>query len=94
MARRISRKSSFLFLSAAALLLGACHSDNIQPGESIYAIRNNPAPGLANEDMRDADINNQISETWNDNNRKDISDWGRFWLLDRPNRLTPYPTPY
>lgn len=71
--------------------LGGCYSANIQKGESLSQIRNNPAPGLQNESQRYPDVSNMYAVNMNDNMRKANSDWNRLWLMDRPSRLSPYP---
>lgn len=81
---------SALLLAPLALLAGC--SSTAQKGESLSAIRSNPTPGLNTEDQRYSDIHSEINIVHNDNIRKLNSDGLRFMLLDRPSRLSPYPS--
>ncbi len=56
-------------------------------------IRNNPTPELATLYERPADVRNNLALQHNANLRMARQDMGRFWLLDRPSRLTPEPVP-
>ncbi|MBS0190973.1 MAG: hypothetical protein U0573_03635 [Phycisphaerales bacterium] len=75
----------------AAVGMGGCYTSDIQKGESLSQIRNNPEPGLVNESQRYVDEGNMFAVNANDNLRKANSDSNRFWLLDRPSRDSPYP---
>jgi hypothetical protein len=74
-----------------SLMMGGCYTANIQKGESLSQIQGNPLPGVQNESQRYVDVNNMYAVTNNDNLRKANNDWNRFWLMDRPSRLSPYP---
>lgn len=56
-------------------------------------IRNNPTPELSTLYERPADVRNGLALQHNANFRMARQDMGRFWLLDRPSRLTPEPVP-
>lgn len=89
MSSRLSRRlASSACLIALAGALGAC-SSTARKGESVGDIRSNLTPGLATESDRWTDVHNTVAVTTNDDWRKFNSDWGRFWMLDRPSRLSP-----
>ena len=72
--------------------VGAIDLRRIHDRESLEAIRWNPAPGLNTEDQRYSDVHSNIHVVANDNLRKMNSDGMRFMLIDRPSRMSPYPT--
>ncbi len=56
-------------------------------------VRVDPSPAMETLSERDADINNNLTVTVDENWRMMKSDFGRFWLMDRPSRLTREPMP-
>lgn len=88
MKKKIAR--TLIVLAPAALLVG-CNA-TAKKGESLDAIRLNPAPGLNTENERYTDVRTDIDLVNNDNMRKFHSDNLRFWLWDRPSRLSPAPS--
>lgn len=83
-------RSAVLLVPVAVVALSGCSSTG--KGESLEAIRWNPAPGLNTEDQRYSDVHSNIHVVANDNLRKMNSDGMRFMLIDRPSRMSPYPT--
>jgi len=73
-----------LLVVAAAGLLGGCSSTR---DETLW----NPAPPEMGPTTTTDEVNNGMSHTNNTNWRLFWDDMGRFWLFDRPSRLTPYP---
>jgi hypothetical protein len=87
MKKKIAR--TLIVLAPAALLVGC--SSSAQKGESLSGIRNNLTPGLNTENERYSDVQSNIDLVNNDNMRKFHSDNMRFWLWDRPSRMSPAP---
>lgn len=78
---------STLALSALALLSAA-------GGCSVGAdVEDGLTPELMTLSERPVDVGNTAKITFNENWRMYHSDWQRFWLLDRPSRLTPESVP-
>ena len=50
-------------------------------------------PELMTLDERDVDVDINYARTANTNNRNFWEDMGRFFMTDRPSRLTPDPIP-
>jgi hypothetical protein len=50
-----------------------------------------PSPQEVGTTTRTVDIQNTMAYTVDTNLRLIQSDMGRFWLMDRPSRLTPMP---
>ncbi|MBY0111407.1 MAG: hypothetical protein K2Y21_01195 [Phycisphaerales bacterium] len=84
---RIIRRSILTLAPLAACALIGCSSAG--KGESLFAIRNNLTPGMNTENERYSDVQSNIDLVNNDNMRKFNSDNMRFWLWDRPSRLSP-----
>ena len=83
---------STILAGAAGLLacaLGGCttHSANMSD------IRMNPSPGLVTMHERRVDVWNNYTVQTDENLRMLLSDFNRFWLLDKPSRLSPDPLP-
>jgi hypothetical protein len=81
MSRRVSLA---LTVSAAAVLLvaGGCQSSKARD------IRMNPSPEVDTLYQRDADIDNALTVTFDENLRMLKQDLGRAFYTDRPSRLT------
>ena len=75
-----------LMVVAAAALLGGC-GDTAVRRESLW----NPSAAEMGPVTSKPQINNGMSHTIDTNGRLFWDDMGRFWLLDRPSHLTPYP---
>lgn len=56
--------------------------------------RFNPTPGVNSLGISRERNRNRVATTINTNLRAVRSDAARFWLLDRPSRLTKQPMPY
>jgi hypothetical protein len=80
-----------LVVGAAGLVTG-CESTTPQQ-EKVRLIRNNLTPELDTMHQRPDDIDNAIAITFDENGRMLNEDLGRLFLLNRPSRLTPEPTP-
>ncbi|MBL8746339.1 MAG: hypothetical protein JNK58_08295 [Phycisphaerae bacterium] len=76
------------FLAAAASLT-AC-SD----GGRLWSYRNNPTPDMNTLGMVKETETNRDVMTHETNGRALNDDGARFWLTDRPSRLTPRRVPY
>lgn len=93
-----TRRSTCVPPIAAALVVGAaglvtgCESTTPQQ-EKVRLIRNNLTPELDTMHQRPDDIDNAIAITFDENGRMLNEDLGRLFLLNRPSRLTPEPTP-
>jgi hypothetical protein len=70
----------------AATLLAGCKSDTAAARDAM--VRSNPTPELDTLYQRPIDIDNRLTLTYDENWRMFNEDWGRFWLTDRPSRLT------
>jgi hypothetical protein len=93
----MSRCRSSLKLSApigvfALVLLAGC-AGNKQEAK-LSELRSNPSPELDTMYERRTDMDNALTVTADENWRMFNQDLGRFWLLDRPSRLTPEPVPH
>ncbi len=75
----------------AGSVLGGCASNKLDA--KAEELRSNPSPELDSPYQRDADLKNAQTITNDENLRALRSDWERFWLLERPSRLTPEPVP-
>ncbi|RMH26607.1 MAG: hypothetical protein D6693_06890 [Planctomycetota bacterium] len=56
--------------------------------------RGNPTPGLNSLNISRAQNKNRLAIMWDTNMRALRNDGSRFWILDRPSRLTKQPSPY
>ncbi len=71
---------------AGVLGLGGCTSS-----AEHQDVITNPSPLVMTESLTKDGVLNQTAVTMDENWRLFNSDWARFWLLDRPSRLTPAP---
>ncbi|RMH26316.1 MAG: hypothetical protein D6692_09455 [Planctomycetota bacterium] len=80
---------------AALLALGACSSTENAPRHAgdIDALRADPSPAMHTLAERTHDRENRFTVTKDTNFRMISDDWDRFWMIDRPSRLTFYPKP-
>lgn len=83
-------KAALLVAAVGVVGLGGCDSS----GGRKDAYRLNPTPELDTHAQRRDDIDNQLTLTNDTNLRMFNEDVGRFWLLDRPSRLSKYPSTY
>ncbi|MBL8764620.1 MAG: hypothetical protein JNM07_10170 [Phycisphaerae bacterium] len=67
-------------------LAGGCQSESER---QLAEIRRNPTPELDTLSQRHDDIDNTLTVMADENFRMLNEDLGRFWLLDRPSRLSP-----
>lgn len=79
---------SIACLSALASLLGC--SD----GGRLWSYRNNPTPDMNTLGLTIEEEKNRDVMTWETNGRALNDDGARFWMNDRPSRLTPRQIPY
>jgi ABC-type uncharacterized transport system auxiliary subunit len=83
-------KAGLLLAALGVVVLGGCDSS----GGRKHAYRLNPTPELDTQAQRRDDIDNQLTLT-NDTNLRILNeDVGRFWLLDRPSRMSKLPSTY
>ncbi len=76
--------------ASAAVLLSGCSSSNSQD-VSYGSIASNPMPELIGFTERPVDRHSHIMQTKNFNTRSLSDDFLRFFYLDHPSHLTPYP---
>ncbi|MFO0859699.1 MAG: hypothetical protein U0570_04020 [Phycisphaerales bacterium] len=86
----MKRLAKFVLPLAALAVLAGCRT-TAKTGESLSDIQWNPTPGLSDPALRFDDSASRMATSINDNMRKATDDWGRFWLVDRGSRLSPYP---
>lgn len=86
----MKRFAKFVLPLVALAALAGCRT-TAKTGESLSDIQWNPTPGLSDPALRFDDSANRMATSINDNMRKSTDDWGRFWLVDRGSRLSPYP---
>ncbi|MDX2147356.1 MAG: hypothetical protein SFZ23_07515 [Planctomycetota bacterium] len=77
----------------SAGLLGGC-TYNTPSEEYARDIRMDPSPEVDTLYQREVDIDNALTLTFDENLRALNQDLGRFFLLDRPSRLTLEPNRY
>ncbi|MBL8964566.1 MAG: hypothetical protein KF787_11135 [Phycisphaeraceae bacterium] len=75
-------------LLGTSLCVGGCASQDYSH-QAAAEIRANATPELDTLYQRPVDIDNAIALTFDENGRMINQDLGRFWLLDRPSRLSP-----
>ena len=81
-------RTAFVLTAAlAASLLAGCGSSNSAASRDA-AVRSNPSPDLDTLYQRPIDSDNRVTLTFDENWRMFNEDMGRFWLTDRPSRLT------
>lgn len=78
--------SSLLSLVACGVLLAGCDST----GGRKHAYRLNPSPEVDTLSQSHDEIENAVTISYDYNFRSFNQDLGRFWMTDRPSRLTPY----
>ncbi len=71
---------------AGVLVAGGCSSN--PEHQDVIA---DPSPLVMTESLTGDGVLNQTTATIDENWRLFNSDWARFWLMDRPSRLTPAP---
>lgn len=86
----MKRLAKFVLPLAALAVLAGCRT-TAKTGESLSDIQWNPTPGISDPALRFDDSASRMATSINDNMRKATDDWGRFWLVDRGSRLSPYP---
>ena len=78
-----------MFSVAIGLMASAgCTSDK---HASWGYIKNNLTPELAGTSETRLDQERNLSVVTNQDWRQASDDWGRFWLTDQPNTLSPFP---
>lgn len=85
-----SIRSACLVLAGLGLVavLGACG------GSGPAGIRHDLTPNLDTQVNRYRDTDNMFWHTWNGNMRAGWDDYYRGALIDRPTRLSRYPSPH
>jgi hypothetical protein len=83
--RRLATAATLIALCA----LTGCASTEME--EQRADILTNQTPGMATLNQRWEDNTNTISRVSNTNLHSALGDLNRFWLLDRPSRLTREP---
>lgn len=74
---------------AAAMALTGCQNDKITASD----VHSNMSPELDTRAETKGEIDTRISRTLDTNGRSTWDDVLGFFLLDRPSRLSAYPTP-
>ncbi len=91
--RTTRRTIAALALAAAACSVGCSSSSNApRHAGDVSAIRANPSPAMHTLAGRHTDAKNRRTVTIDTNLRMFTEDWERAMFLDRPSRLTMYPT--
>lgn len=86
--RSINLLLTSALLTAATLLCGCeYNSDDV----TARAIRLNMTPELVGLATSQDDNTNNDFIVRNLNARMVVDDWNRFWLIDKPSSLSPYP---
>lgn len=94
MLNRTARIAVNTFSIAAIALVGASMLGcNAQQSRTV-SYRQKPSPELDTLSRRHDDIDNRLTVTNDTNLRMLNEDIGRFFLLDRPSRLSPTRVPY
>jgi hypothetical protein len=89
--RLVSPRSGALVLVAlAAACLAGCTTG---APHNHHRIQGNLTPEVDTLYQRRVDMDNRVSLTFDENLRMFNQDLGRFWLTDRPSRLTREPVP-
>lgn len=83
------RALTVLLCVAAAPALVGCAD-----GGRLWSFRNNPTPDMDNLAMSKEAHKNRDTVSLETNGRALHDDSARFWLTDRPSRLTPTRIPY
>ncbi|MEO0482783.1 MAG: hypothetical protein AAF138_04100 [Planctomycetota bacterium] len=95
MTRTRTRIALTLALGVAATVSTGCLYSGPKSTEGdANKIRYNLSPELYSTNKRPADVRNALAYQSNTNIRMLRADAGRFFMLDRPSRLTPEPVPY
>jgi hypothetical protein len=76
-----------LALAGGMLLTGCGPKDPV----AWHNLKNNLTPELAGVSESKLDQERDLAVVNNLSWRAFSDDWGRFWLLDQPTQLTPYP---
>lgn len=74
--------------AAAAMTVGCSSTSGPRHAGDISSIRSNPSPAMHTLAGRKTDAYNRRTVTVDTNLRMFTEDMERFWLLDRPSRLT------
>jgi hypothetical protein len=89
--RPSARTSALLLAAIAGASLVGCGTGGAP--HNHHRIQGNLTPEVDTLYQRRVDMDNRIALTNDENLRQFNQDLGRFWLLDRPSRLTREPTP-
>jgi len=76
-------------LATAALALTGCRAD--PKNTDFDSITSNLNPELRTISERDSDVDVNLALNEEQQMRAAWNDLGRFWLLDRPSKLSPFP---
>ncbi len=80
-------------LVAATLACGLAGAAGCSTPSRYEQVKADATPNLDTLNQRPEDIDNSMVVTFDENGRMFWSDLGRFWLTDRPSRLTREPIP-
>jgi hypothetical protein len=82
-------KRSSIISSVAAACLVMCMAGCSNTGDKrLDEVRNNATPDLDTLYQRPVDMDSAVTVTWDEDGRMFWEDMGRFFLFDRPSRLT------
>lgn len=81
-----------LLLTGAAAFVCAIGCTGGDPHVSRF--RSNPTPNMHTLGKTGVESHNRVANVLDHNGRSLNSDFGRFWLTDRPSRMTPEPVAY
>jgi hypothetical protein len=88
--RSSARTSALLLTAIAGATLAGCTGGG---PHNHHRIQGNLTPEVDTLYQRRVDMDNRIALTNDENLRMFNQDLGRFWLLDRPSRLSREPNP-
>jgi hypothetical protein len=88
--RSACRTGALLLAAAAGALLAGCTAG---APHNHHRIQSNLTPEVDTLWQRRVDMDNRMALTFDENLRMFNQDLGRFWLTDRPSRLSREPNP-
>lgn len=88
-----SSTASRRLIVVATLAFGLAGVAGCSSSSQYDQVKADPTPNLDTLYQRPQDVDNAMTVTFDENGRMFNEDLGRFWLTDRPSRLTREPIP-
>jgi hypothetical protein len=89
------KKSRGLLAVASVVALAGLVGCNTSPSAKRDAqVRSDLTPELQTLSQRPIDVDNTQAVVWDEDLRMANEDWDRFWLMDRPSRLSRWRMPH